>query len=85
MELCHGILDGKVMPEDRATSVAIPISKGKGDIMNCGIYRGIKLLEHAIKIVVKVLEKRFRIATIDDMQFGFMQYSFEAHTKRILS
>ena len=51
------ILDEKVMPEDWATSVAIPIFKGKGDIMNCGIYRGVKLLEHAMKIVEKVLEK----------------------------
>ena len=34
MELCHRILDGKGMPEDRATCVAIPIYKGKEDIMN---------------------------------------------------
>ena len=73
MELCHRILDEEVMPEVWATSVAIPIFKGKGDIMNCGIYRGAKLLEHAMKIVEEVLEKRLRkIATIDDMQFGFM-------------
>ena len=26
---CHGILDGKGMPEDWATSVTIPISRGK--------------------------------------------------------
>ena len=51
MELCHKILDGKEMPEDWATSVAIPISKVKGDIMNCGMYMGVRLLEHAIKIV----------------------------------
>ena len=57
MELCHRILDRKGMPEDWATSVAIPIFKEKGDIMSCGIYRGVKLLDHAMKIVVKVLEK----------------------------
>ena len=45
------------MSGDCATSAAFPIYEGKGDIMNCGMYRSIKLLEHAIKIVEKVLEK----------------------------
>ena len=47
--------------------------KAKGDIINCGMHRGVKLLEHAMKIVEKVLEKRLgNIATIDDMQFVSM-------------
>ena len=34
---------------------------------------GVSLLEHAMKIVEKVLEKRLReIAKIDDMQFSLM-------------
>ena len=78
------------MPEDWATSVAIPIFKGKGDIMNCVMHRGIKLLEHAMKIVEQVLEKRLiNIVRIDDMQFGFMPgkgtIHFEADTRRIHS
>ena len=28
--------------------------------MNCGVYMGVKPLEHAMKIVEKVLEKRWR-------------------------
>ena len=56
MKPCHRILDGKGMPEDWATSVVITILKGKGD-MNCGMHRCVKLLEHAMKIVEKVLEK----------------------------
>jgi len=28
--------------------------KGKGDPMECGSYRGIKLLEHAVKVVEKI-------------------------------
>ena len=51
------MLDEKGMPEDLATSVAIPIFNGKGDIMICGMYMGAKLLEHAMKIVEEVLEK----------------------------
>ena len=69
MELCHRILDGKGMPADWATSVAIPIFKGKGDIINCGKYRGVKLLGKTMKIAEKYLRK---IAMGDDMQLGFM-------------
>ena len=59
------------MPANCNTSVASPIFKGKGDIMNCGMYRGVKLLEHAMKIVEKVLDKGLRkVITINDMQFG---------------
>ena len=46
---------------------------GKGDAMNCGAYREVKLLEHAMKIVEKLLEKRMRrMVKVDEMQFGFM-------------
>ena len=45
----------------------------KGGVMDCGAYRGAKLLEHATKIVESVLEKRIReLLKVDDMQFGFM-------------
>ena len=44
------------MPDDWKTSVLVPIFKGKGDLMNSGSYRE-KLLEHAMKIVLRVLEK----------------------------
>ena len=41
--------------------------------MNCGAYRVVKLLEHAMKIVEKVLEKKMRLMVkVDEMQFGFM-------------
>ena len=32
----------------------LPIYKGKGDPMECGSYRGIKLLEHAMKVVERI-------------------------------
>ena len=46
MKLSQRILDVKGMPADWATSVAIPIFKGKGDITNCGMYRGV-IVENA--------------------------------------
>ena len=73
IELCQRVLDGRRMPEEWKTSVVIPIFKGKGDVMSCGAYRGVKLLEHGMKIVERVLEKRMRLlVSLDDMQFGFM-------------
>ena len=59
MKPCQRILDGKGMPEYWVKSVAIPVCGGKGDAMSCVMNRGEKLLEHAMKIVEKVLEKIF--------------------------
>jgi hypothetical protein len=65
------ILDGK-MPSDWALSWMVSVYKGKGDALDCGSYRGIKLLEHAMKVFERVVEKRLRGSVeIDDMQFGF--------------
>jgi len=46
LDLCNGIVKEGCIPEDWKSSVALPIYKGKGDPMECGSYRGIKLLEH---------------------------------------
>ena len=62
------------IPEDWKSSVVLPIYKGKGNPMECGSYRGIKLLEHAAKVVERIFEHRIRQQIeIDDMQFGFMK------------
>ena len=59
-KLCQRVLDGKGIPEERKTSVAVPIFEEKEDVMDCGAYRGVKLLEHTIKIVERVLENKIR-------------------------
>ena len=62
------------IPEDWKSSVVLPIYKGKGDPMECGSYRGMKLLEHAMKVVERIFEHRIlQQIEIDDMQFGFMK------------
>ena len=50
------IKDGKI-PEPWADSKLVTIFKEKGDPLQCGNYRGIKLLEHSLKILEKVLDK----------------------------
>ena len=64
--------DGKI-PEDWSRSWLVNVYKGKGDALECGSYRGIKLVEHAMKILERVIERRVRnVVKIDSMQFGFM-------------
>ena len=56
-----------------ATIVPVPIFKGNRDVRSCNAYRGVQLLEHAMKIVEKVLERRIReVVNVDGMQFGSM-------------
>ena len=83
--LCHRVFDGKGMPEVWKTSAVVPMFKGKGIVMDGGAYRGVKLLEHAMKIVERVLENRIRgLVTIDHMQFGFMAGKGTIHALFIL-
>ena len=49
------------MLDEWALSVVVLILKGKGDAMSCEVYGGVKLLEHAMKIVEKVLEMNFGV------------------------
>ena len=67
-------LYGEKIPEDWQNSTTIPIYKGKGDAMECGKYRGVRLLEHGMKVYEYVLEKRLRdMVEIGNYQFGFCQ------------
>ena len=58
-ELCQQVLNGKGIPDEWKTSVVIPIYKEKKGVMNYESCRGIKLLEHALKIVEKILKKDY--------------------------
>ena len=74
LDLCNGIVKEGSIPEDWKSSVVLPIYKGKGDPMECGLYRGNKLLEYAMKVVERIFEHRiWQQIEIDDMQFGFMK------------
>jgi hypothetical protein len=68
----RSILEGGNIPESWKNSLTIPIYKGKGDALECGKYRGVRLLEHGMKIFEKVLEKKLRkIISLDWRQCGF--------------
>ena len=67
------MLDGNKRPDRWQTSVLVPIFKRKVDVRNCNVDRGVKLLERTMKIVERMLERRFqKLVNIDGMQFDFM-------------
>ncbi|XP_065313737.1 uncharacterized protein LOC135923094 [Gordionus sp. m RMFG-2023] len=51
MNLANQIVTEGTIPEDWRRSIIIPVYMGKGDPLDCGSYRAIKLLEHAMKKV----------------------------------
>ena len=72
-DLMKGIYEQEKIPTEWRDSVIIPIYKEKGDIQDCGNYRGIKLMSHTMKIWEWIIDRRLREeTTIGDEQFGFM-------------
>ena len=63
------IRDGKV-PSDWEQSFIVCLHKGKGDALERGNYRGLKLIEKVMKRIVDGLIRQ--LVSIDDSQFGFV-------------
>lgn len=71
-DLCNSIVKEGRIPDDWKKSWLLCLYKGKGDALDCGSYRGIKLLDQVMKVFERVIEKRVRgIVKVDGMQFGF--------------
>ena len=72
-DLANSIIKAGQIPKQWEESFIINVYKGKGDAMERSNYRGLKLLEHSLKVIERVVEKIIREQVkIDDMQFGFM-------------
>ena len=83
--MLRNMQDRGEMPLEWADSSTVPIYKGKGDALSCSKYRGVKLLEHGIKLWEKILEEGLReIVTIDECQFGFQEGESTSDAKCIL-
>ena len=71
-ELANAIVREEKMPTEWKESIILSLYKGKGDALNRGNYRGLKLTEQVLKVVERVVEELLRdFVNIDDMQFGF--------------
>ena len=62
------IRDGKV-PADWEQSFIVCLYKGKGDALDGGNYRGLKLTEQAMKVIDSLIRQ---VVTIDESQFEFV-------------
>ena len=66
------IRDGKV-PSDWEQSVIVCLNKGKGDALERGNYRGLKLTEQVMKVLERIVDGLIRqVVSINDSQFGFV-------------
>ena len=57
-EVCQRVLDGFGMPVEWALRIVVPIFKGNGDNRKFSFYRAVKLLEHGMKVVERLLNKK---------------------------
>ena len=73
-DLINTIIYECTIPDDWLKSIIVNVYKGKGDALERGNYRGIKLLDQGMKVLERVLESLIRDrVSIDEMQFGFRQ------------
>ena len=71
-EALNKITDEEKFPDEWRKSIFITIYKNKGDIVNYGNYRGIKLMCHSMKLYERVHENRLRnIVSISEEHFVF--------------
>ncbi|XP_047470216.1 uncharacterized protein LOC125025923 [Penaeus chinensis] len=73
--LLQKVWDKEKMPAEWELSELATIYKRKGDPMDCGNFRGIKLLEHVMKILENVIEGRIcRLVSAYDWGLGDLVY-----------
>ena len=63
LDLLQKISEQEKMPKEWRDSVIVPIFKEKGDIQDCGNYRGIKMISHTMKIWERIINRRLREET----------------------
>ena len=57
-DLMQGICGQEKIPTEWRDGVVMPVYKEKGDIQDCGNYRGIKLMSHTMKIWERIIDGR---------------------------
>ena len=53
--MANSMFDGECIADDWGNSVLVPLYKGKGNVSDCGIDRGVMLLEHGMMEVERCL------------------------------
>ena len=72
-QLAVRIFSGDPIPKDWEESYILNLYKGKGDALDRGNYRGLKLTDQVMKLLERVLDTSIRsMVDINEMQFGFV-------------
>ena len=72
-ELTESVVKHGKIPEDWEMSFILNLYKGKGDALTPGNYRGLKLTEHVMKVMERIVDGMIReMIAIDEMQFAFV-------------
>ena len=59
-DLCNAIVSMGVMYKDWRKSWMLSTYIGKGDVLDCGSHRGIKLIDHVLKVLERLVEKKVK-------------------------
>src|SRR6267154_2206710 len=71
-DICNEVVSSGEIPADWKRSWMVNVYKGKGNALECSSHRGIKLLDHVLKVLERVIEARVRkMVKLEEMQFGF--------------
>ena len=72
-DLTNSIVRENAIPSEWDNSFILNVFKAKGEAIDRGNYRGLKLTEHVLKVVERILEDIIRdVVNVNDMQFEFM-------------
>merc|ERR1712121_605790 len=73
-ELITAVVKFGKIPEGWELSFILNLFKGKGDTLNSGNCRGLKLTEHVMKVMEHLIGELIReIVNIDEMQYAFVK------------
>ena len=72
-DLCNAIVRDGVILKDWRKSWMFRIHNGKGDVLDCGSHRAIKLIDRVMKVLERLVEKKVKSKGIlDSIQFRFI-------------
>ena len=72
-DLAVAIIHGGKVPSDWEQSFTVCLYKGKGNALDRGNYRGLKLTEQVMKVLERIVDSLIRqVVSTDDSKFGFV-------------
>ena len=72
-DLATAIIPNGKVPADWKESFIVCLYKGKGDALDRGNYRGLKLTKQAMEILERIVDSLIRqVVSIDNSKFGFV-------------